>query len=248
VVIGDPSSELVGLVTAMGDPAPAVASAGAQQQAELIRRRFGLSLPPPFVAPGPDEPVRPATAPDGAAIAAVKWRVMGTSYRGGVLDEAFLDGRDVVPPPLFWTGRAMVPPSRRHRLLVLGGLGRVFGYVDTGPAHPPESDETLDHGRGDDAEQQAAADRAGEHATTGEVYELYVDPSVQGRGGGTRLLDAAVAGLTEAGFDRIELSVLVTNPRAQAFYRARGWAPTGVVTHVDLGVVAFDEARFAFRG
>lgn len=254
MVIGDPSAELVGLVTAMGDPPPAVAPPAARRQAELIRRRFGLSLPPPFATPGTDEPVRPATAPDGAAIAAIKWRVFGTNYRGGVLDDAFLDTRDVVPPPMFWTGRAMVPPSRRHQLLVLGGPGRVFGYVDAGPAHPPrghagpDPDAAAGNVDADEVDGEVDGD-AGGHAdggSTGEVYELYVDPTAQGGGGGGRLLDAAVAGLIEAGFARIELSVLTTNTAAQAFYRSRGWAPTGVVTHVDLGVVAFDEARFAF--
>ena len=81
----------------------------------------------------------------------------------------------------------------------------------------------------------------------GEVYELYVDPSAQRAGGGGRLLDAAEAWFPTVGYERAELSTLATNPAAQAFYRARGWEPTGRVTPVDLGVVAFDEVRFASR-
>ncbi len=219
MVIADPSAEVLDLVRALGDPAPSVAPAASQRRAELVRRRFGVALPPPFAGePGPDEPVRAATAHDGAAIAAVKWRAFGTSYRG-VLPDAFLDQRDVVPPASFWTGRAMVPPSRRHRLLVWGRPGRVFGYVDTGPADVD--------------------------GAVGEVFELYVDPTAQGRGGGARLLAAGRGALVDAGFARLELSVVATNAGAQAFYRRQGWGPTGRVDHVDLGSLAFDEVRFS---
>ena len=103
MVIGDPSAELVQLVCRQGDPAllpvgealsdtPPVSGAD-RRAALLIRRRFGLSLPPPFAgAADPDMGVRVATAMDGPAIAAVKWRAFGASYRGGILPDAFLDG------------------------------------------------------------------------------------------------------------------------------------------------------------
>lgn len=228
MVLADPAADLLRLVQAPGDPPPDVADPASQRAAGLIRRRFGLALPPPFAgAPGTEEPVRTAAAADGAAIAAVKWRTFGTSYRGGVLSDDFLDGREVVPPAGYWTGRAMVPPSRRHRILVWGRPGTVFGYLDAGPVHPDDADPV--------------------HPDAGEVYELYVDPTAQGRGGGARLLDAFERWCAEVGWSRAELEVLATNPRAQAFYAARGWTPTGRVTHVDLGVVAFDEARWARR-
>jgi len=228
VVVADPGADLLRLVTAAGDPPPAEPTPAGARSAALIRRRFGLALPPPFVGhPGPDEPVRIATATDGPAIAAVKWRAFGANYRGGVLDDDFLDHRGVVPPASFWVGRAMLPPSRRHRLLVWGRPGTVFGYLDAGPVHPEDVDR--------DAPE------------SGEVYELYVDPVVQGRGGGGRLLDAAEAWFRSAGFERAELSTLVTNPAAQGFYRSRGWEPTGRIIPVDLGVVAFEEMRFARR-
>lgn len=226
MVIGDPAAELIELVRALGDPAPAEAPDGARRAAALVRRRFGLSLPPPFAGrPGSEEPVRTAVAADGAAIAAVKWRSFGTSYRGGVLPDAFLDTRDVVPPVSFWTGRAMVPPSRRHRLLVWGRPGVVYGYADCGPVLPDEAGDPW--------------------PDAGEVYELYVDPAVQGTGGGRRLLAAAEEALGDVGYDRLELSTLAANRSARAFYEASGWSSTGRVDHVDLGVVAFDEVRYA---
>lgn len=228
MVIADPAGELLRLVTAPGDPPPAHPDPAAARTAALLRRRFGLALPPPFAAIAPSGdlgPIRIAVAADGPAIAAVKWRVFGSSYRGGVMSDAFLDQREVVPPASFWIGRAMVPPSPRHQLLVWGPPGTVYGYCDAGPVHPDDADPA--------------------HPDAGEVYELYVDPTAQGRGGGRRLLDAAVARFAALGLERAELSTLATNPRAQAFYEASGWERTGAVHHVDLGVVAFDEVRYA---
>lgn len=230
MVIGDPAAELIALVRAQGEPAPDRDSAIAVARARLIRRRFGLSLPPSFGdSVEPDAPVRTALAADGPAIAAVKYRAFGTSYRG-VLADDFLDRRDVVPPPGYWVGRALVPPSRRHRLLVWGRPGRVQGYVDTGPAHPGEL-------TGD-----------GGSPSVGEIFELYVDPAAQRAGGGTRLLNDAVEALFAAGFEELELSVVATNARARAVYAAAGWHETGRVEHVDLGVVAFDEVRLVHGG
>lgn len=228
MVIADPGADLLRLVTGSGDPPPVEAAPADARAADLIRRRFGLALPPPFIGhPEAAEPVRVATAADGAAIAAIKWRAFGANYRGGVLADAFLDQRGVVPPASFWVGRAMVPPSRRHRLLVWGRPGRVFGYLDAGPVHPEDADP--------------------EAPESGEVYELYIDPVAQGCGGGGRLLDAAETWFRSAGFVRAELSTLVSNPAAQGFYRSRGWEPTGRIIPVDLGIVAFEEMRFARR-
>lgn len=241
MVVADPTAELVNLVRSMGDPAPPEATPAQARQAQLVRRRFGLALPTPFVGPpGAEEPVRVAAATDGAAIAAVKWRAFGSSYRG-ILPDAFLDSRDVVPPASFWTGRAMVPPSRKHRLLVWGRPGCVHGYLDCGPAHPEDvaADAAAE---GDPAPVDTADD------VVGEVWELYVDPAAQHRGGGARLLAAAEEWLDGVGLHEQVLSVLGANAAARAFYVDRGWEPTGRTVPVDLGVVAFEEHRMRRRG
>ena len=53
------------------------------------------------------------------------------------------------------------------------------------------------------------------------VSRLYVLPAHQGRGIGTRLLDALVASFGSS--TGVELEVAVTNARAIAFYQARGF-------------------------
>ena len=226
IVVADPIAELVELVRRF-DPADPAAVPGAAERAPaaLVRRRFGLSLPPPFADPlgdGADPPpVRPAAPTDGAAIAAVKWRTFGVSYRG-VLPDDFLDRRDVVPPPSAWVNRATLPPSRQHALLVWGRPGEVHGYVDTGPARDDDTDP----------------------ARTGEVRELYVDPSAQRRGGGVLLLDAAVGRLAAAGLADCLLWVMAANSAGRAFYAAQGWAGDGATKQVALGSSTIEELRY----
>lgn len=55
----------------------------------------------------------------------------------------------------------------------------------------------------------------------GEVAALYVQPGHQGRGVGTRLWEAAVTHLREAGCTRLEVWTLSQGP-AMRFYPARG--------------------------
>ena len=209
------------------DPAdpPSAPGVAERAQAALVRRRFGLSLPPPFADPlasGDDRPpVRPAVPTDGAAVAAVKWRTFGVSYRG-VLPDDFLDRRDVVPPPSAWVNRATLPPSRQHVLLVWGRPGEVHGYVDTGPARDDDTDP----------------------ARTGEVREIYVDPSAQRRGGGALLLDAAIGRLAAAGLDDCRLWVMAANTAGRAFYADQGWAPDGAAKQVALGSSTIEELRY----
>ena len=218
-VLQDPATELLALVRRAGER-PSIAD---RQSAALVRRRFGVALPPPF-APAADPvamPLRRAEATDGPAIAAVKWRSFGSSYRG-VLPDAFLDRLEVVPAPSFWSARAATPPSPRHSLVVLGRRGEVHGYCDAGPS----DDDDLDP------------------AVTGEVYELYLDPTAQRKGAGGRLLDDAIERLSGAGFSDLRLWALSANDAAHGFYGAHGWTPDGVTRREDLGAVTFDERRY----
>ncbi len=61
---------------------------------------------------------------------------------------------------------------------------------------------------------------------TGYVWALFVIDAAQGRGHGTRLLEAAMARLREAGHRQAFLST-GAGTRAEAFYLARGWQPMG---------------------
>jgi len=68
---------------------------------------------------------------------------------------------------------------------------------------------------------------------TGDVWALFVIDGKHGRGHGTALLDAALTRLRQAG----HLQAILATGRgttAEAFYRARGWQPTGVNMSGDL--------------
>lgn len=222
-MIQDPADDLLGIVRRSGK----TPGSTDRREMDLIRRRFGLSLPPPFVevpADGESMAVRRAVAVDGPAIAAVKWRSWRLAYRG-LLPEAFLDDLDVVPPSGYWIARALMPPSPRHHLFVAGRPGTVLGLADVGPWRHAGLDP----------------------ATTGELNVLYVDPVVQRRGIGRALLDAAVRQARVSGPAELALWVAEGNAGARHFYETAGWVCDGAKQRVELGPgVALDEARYRF--
>jgi len=233
-VIRDPLEEVLGASLRAADGATVeTVAAGDLRDLRLARRRFGVALPPPFV-PVPRAPtdlaIRPAGPGDGAAIAAVQRRAWRTGYRG-LLADAFLDDLDFSYLGAYWTGRATVAPTPRHRLLVAGPRGEVHGVVDAGPS------------RDDDV--PVGADGLPE---TGEVRSLYVDPSVQGGGLGSALLAAATDVLVAQGSAELVLWVVEGNARARGFYERRGWAADGgrKRTPVEDGVLT--EVRYRLRG
>ena len=69
--------------------------------------------------------------------------------------------------------------------------------------------------------------RIDEDPSVGWVDSLYVAPWAQGHGVGGRLLDHAVAALTETGATELRLFAFQANAPAIAFYRRHGWRPDG---------------------
>ena len=65
------------------------------------------------------------------------------------------------------------------------------------------------------------------HATTGNIWALFVDPDFEGLGIGRRLIDVLIGWLGEQGLKELQLS---TDPgtRAERFYRACGWQCQGL--------------------
>lgn len=229
-MIGDPLGEVLDASLRVDDLADDTVPAGDRERLALARRRFGVSLPPPFAArpARPAElPVRPAGAGDGAAIAAVQRRAWRVRYRG-LLSDAFLDRLDFSYLGGYWSARAAVAPTRRHRLIVAGRPGEVHGVVDVGPAR--------------DADAPRGADGL---ATWGEVRSLYLDPTVFGCGVGPALLDAAVAALAREEPDRLVLWVVEGNVAARSFYERRGWTADGATKVTAVADEELVEVRYA---
>lgn len=70
----------------------------------------------------------------------------------------------------------------------------------------------------------------------GELAALHVLPSSWGEGVGSRLHDAALALLVEAGHQAAWLWVISANDRARRMYERRGWTLRSDVTQQYLGV------------
>ena len=232
-MIRDPLEEVLGAsLRAADDAVVGTVDPGALRDLHLARRRFGVALPPPFVpVPGTPAalPQRLAGPGDGAAIAAVQRRAWREGYRGLVSD-AFLDDLDFSYLGAYWTGRATVSPTPRHRLLVAGSRGEVHGVVDAGPARDDDGPTGPDG-----------------LPATGEVRSLYVDPSVQGRGLGGVLLAAAIAVLVAQGSAELVLWVVEGNVRARRFYERRGWAADGGRKVTAVADEALPEVRYRCR-
>lgn len=144
---------------------------------------------------------RPATAEDAAAIARVHVASWNAAYRGVIADGA-LDAL---------TEDRLTPEWRRAVetgdgvVAVVEDSGTVAGYARYGPAR----DGDLDH------EEWA------------EIFGFYVDPAAWGRGAGRTLMEHVTDDLRDRGFRDACLWVVQVNERAQAFYRALGFAPDG---------------------
>lgn len=161
--------------------------------------------------------LRPARPDDAWAVAAAHVRSWQAGYRG-LIDDGFLD--------------ALRPEDRVER----------YDFGDTGPDGPAtvlavDADAVcgfVTTGRCRDP------DAAG----SGEILGLYVDPDHWHRGVGRALLAAGRAALAAGGFPDAVLWVLHDNARAQALYRADGWAPDGRRRREDHWGVAVTVVRF----
>jgi ribosomal protein S18 acetylase RimI-like enzyme len=150
--------------------------------------------------------IRPARVQDVAEMARVNVRCWQETYRGVMSDAVLDDPGFVSARERFWTAALTDERYRENRVAVAERDGRLVGIAMSGPP--------LD----------AAA------AWARQLYVLYVHAADHGTGAGPALLDAVV--------DPEESAVLWVadpNPRAQAFYRKRGFVADGTA-QVEDGV------------
>lgn len=143
--------------------------------------------------------IRPAVVADARPIAAVHVAGWRSAY-AGLLPAEMLAGLDVGQRAARWRER-LAELQDSMFVLVFEQAGQVKAFVSGGPSR----------------------EGAGIPGVGGEVYAIYVDPTYQGRGAGTRLLDAAARRLAGAGHTRASLWVLTENTPARGFYESRGW-------------------------
>jgi ribosomal protein S18 acetylase RimI-like enzyme len=159
----------------------------------------------PSTGSGPlaDASVRRARANDAPAVGMVQATVFRTVYAGRVPDEVL----SLFEPEAFarsWRESLAAPPEGVHRLLVACAGEQVVGLAAIGPSQDPD---------------------AGPAA--GEVTVLAVHPDARRQGHGSRLLNAGVDLLAEAGAESVTLWLLTDDEITRAFLTASGFAPDG---------------------
>ena len=155
--------------------------------------------------PGPlaDASVRRARPNDAPAVGMVQATVFREQYAGRVPDEVV----SLFEPDAFargWRASLAAPPEGVHRLLVASAGEQVVGMAAIGPSQDPD---------------------AGPAA--GEVTVLAVHPDARRSGHGSRLLNASVDLLAEAGAESVTLWLLPDDESTRAFLAASGFAPDG---------------------
>jgi ribosomal protein S18 acetylase RimI-like enzyme len=166
--------------------------------------------------------IRLGVQADGDAIATIHVRAWQSAYRGLIPDE-FLDGLSVERRLEWWRPALADQAAGRgsQRIWVAKRSRRAVGFVSTGPSR----------------DEEAAP-------ATGEVYAIYVDPDLTGRGIGGTLLTRAVDDLRERDYAAATLWVLGTNARTRRFYEATGWREDGATKTDVLPGFELPEVRY----
>ncbi|MCZ1012361.1 GNAT family N-acetyltransferase [Streptomyces lydicus] len=160
------------------------------------------------------------TEADVPAVSALRVTGWQAAY-AGIVPQSFLDGMTV---------EADVQQRRRHfasskegmtNLVAVDALELVVGWA------------CLGRFRGD-----------GTSTATGELYALYVQPSLVGSGIGRTLLEAVHSHARADGFRLMLLWVLTDNSRARRFYERAGYVADGAVQTDDYDGVAVSEVRY----
>ncbi len=136
--------------------------------------------------------IRPAVPDDAAAVASVRVASWRAAYRG-IVPATYLDRLADNKNEDHWRALAAGEQAGTH-LLVSEVDGRVVGFAAYGAARAP----SFGHG--------------------GELHATYYLPEAMGKGYGSAMLRAVVAGLGRLGHDDLIVWVMEANTRGRAFY------------------------------
>lgn len=162
-------------------------------------------------SPTADHSVRVAWADDAPAVAAVQVAWWRAAY-ADLLPAEVLAAMTEDEVAAAWRAALQRPQDARNRVLVALERNRVVGFAVTAPSTDPDSDPVAD----------------------GEVAELTVLREEQGRGHGSRLLQACVDTLRADRFTRATLWLRADDDALRGFLTAAGWAPDSAHRELDL--------------
>ncbi|WP_232789804.1 GNAT family N-acetyltransferase [Streptomyces jeddahensis] len=160
------------------------------------------------------------TETDVPAVSAIRVTGWKAAY-AGIVPQSFLDGMTVEAETQQRCHHFKRSSEGITNLVAVDTHGRVVGWACLGPF------------RGD-----------GTITNAGELYALYVQPSLIGSGIGRTLLEAVHAQAHADGFDLVLLWVLTDNTTARRFYERAGYAADGAVQADDYDGVSLSEVRY----
>jgi len=160
----------------------------------------------------PESGVRLARTSDVDGIADVNVRSWRQRF-SVTLPEEVLDAMDPSDLAMVWASGILNPPTTGHRLLVAVEGSDVVGYAAIGPSQDP------------DAEPGA-----------GELLALEVDPGLQRRGHGSRLLSAAVEHARAGGLETLLVWCPLDDEPRRGFLQSAGWAPDSAYRDLAVGL------------
>lgn len=138
--------------------------------------------------------VRDSSLSDAEAINTLHVACWRVSFRGKIEAGALAE-----LPEGEWLERRKQALANESRIRLVAELdGKVVGFCDGGAPRDPHYGES------------------------GELYALYVDPKVQGKGVGKALLLEMKTRLKALGYRRMMVKTLAGNPPARAFYASLG--------------------------
>ncbi len=142
--------------------------------------------------------LRRARPDDAEQIAGISVRAWAHAYES-FLDPRVLAERTAASQADRWRGWLAGTETETQ---VAEVRGRIAGYATVGASRDGDAGKTV-----------------------GQLSGLYVEPSAQGAGLGTRLLADAVARLRDSGYTVATLWVFEENGLGRAFYERHGWRP-----------------------
>lgn len=152
---------------------------------------------------GPDAKVRPAVPADADAVGLVQDAVWRQAY-AEVLPAEVLGALSPASFAETWRRSLSSPPAGVAKLLVACRGHLVVGFAAIGPTQDPDGT-----------------------ATTAEVTVLGIHPDARRQGHGSRLLNACVDELREAGAELTNVWILVGDGDTRRFLEAGGFRPDG---------------------
>jgi ribosomal protein S18 acetylase RimI-like enzyme len=165
--------------------------------------------------------IRRAEAQDAAAIARVHVDSWQAAYLG-LIPASILNRLSIPGQAANWRRILLGGGTPGSRTWVVSAGETIVGFTSVGPSRDDEEDPF----------------------TVGEIYTLYLTPTVWGRGLGGELFDAAQADLSRRGFMIATVWVLEGNTRARHFYELAGFERDGERRAVRVGDTCLPEIRY----